>query len=101
MKTPSFLKIPSKFKSFYVIAGGLFLLWILVFDTNDLLSQAKLSLKQKELEGTKAFYQEKIEEVKKDRAGLLEDNSLLEKVARERYFMRKEGEEVFIVVEEE
>ena len=97
---PSLNKISPKFKNFYIVSGVLFLVWLLIFDTNDLLSQAELSLKQKELEETKSFYEEKIEKVKEDRAGLLEDKALLEEIARERYFMKKEGEEVFIVVEE-
>lgn len=101
MKIPQLPSSFSKLKNFYFIAGALFVTWLVFFDTNDLLSQAKLSMKQKELETTKEFYQQKIEEVKEDRAGLMEDKALLEKVAREKYFMKKDGEEVFIVVEEE
>ncbi len=94
-------RFSSKFKNFYVITGVVFIAWILFFDTNDLVSQTSLSLKQKELEQTKAFYLQKIEEVKSDREGLLNNEVLLEKIAREKYFMKKEGEDVFIVVEED
>jgi len=31
---------------------------------------------------------------------LLNDKKLLEKIAREKYFMKKSGEEIFVLVEE-
>ncbi len=73
------------------------LVWLTFFDSNDLLSQYRLTAKKHDLEQTKAFYQEKIEEVKSDRAAL-QDPEQLEKIAREKYFMKKEGEDVYVVV---
>lgn len=52
------------------------------------------------MEEQKSYYLEKIEEVKKDREELMSDDRLLEKFAREKYFMKKETEDVFIIVEE-
>ena len=49
---------------------------------------------------TKSFYEQKIDEVKADREALLNNDELLEKLAREKYFMKKENEDVFIVVDE-
>ena len=60
----------------------------------------RLSSKQKDLEETKAFYETKIQEVKADREALLNSQELLEKVAREKYLMKKAGEDVFVVVDE-
>lgn len=74
---------------------------MLFFDSNDLFSQYRLSRKQSELEQTKAFYQEKIQEVKSDREALLNDDDLLEKMAREKYFMKKDNEDVYVIVEEQ
>ena len=70
------------------------------FDSNDFISQVRLSSQQAELEEAKSFYEEKIEEVKTDREALLNNDELLEKIAREKYFMQKPNEDVFIVVEE-
>jgi len=92
--------IPEKFRNFYVVCTIVFLAWLVFFDTNDLVSQFQLSAKQSELESTKAFYESKIEEVKEDREGLLRNDLLLEKIAREKYFMKKDNEDVFIVVDE-
>jgi cell division protein FtsB len=93
-------RLPSFTKSFYFIFGASFLLWMLVFDTNDFISQYKLYSKAKELEAEKMYYQEKIEEVKEERKELLSNPRLLEKFAREKYLMKKPTEDVFVVVEE-
>jgi cell division protein FtsB len=74
---------------------------MLFFDSNDILTQIKLSSKQKDLQKTKDFYIEKIDEVKEDREALLNNEALLEKVARERYYMKKSNEDVYVIVEKE
>ncbi len=95
-----FDRIPPLFKNFYVLTIIVFVAWMVFFDSNDFISQAKLSSQQAELEEAKSFYEEKIIEVKEDRDALLNNNELLEKIAREKYFMQKPNEDVFIVVEE-
>ena len=93
-------RIPPFFRNFYFLVAFLFLVWMLFFDSNDIITQVKLSSKQKELESSKEFYEEKIIEVKNDKEALLTDKDLLEKIAREKYLMKKDKEDVFIVVEE-
>ncbi len=73
---------------------------MLFFDSNDILTQRSLSSKISELEESKAYYEEKIVEVKNDQKALDTDKELLERIAREKYLMKKENEDVFIVVEE-
>jgi len=77
-----------------------FLIWMLFFDANDIYSQYVLRKKLTELENERKFYEEKIKEVNSDREALINDKELLEKFAREKYYMKKEGEEVFVIVEE-
>ncbi len=95
-----FDRIPSFLKNFYVLTIIVFVAWMVFFDSNDFVSQVKLSAQQSELEEAKTFYQEKIKEVKEDRDALLNNDELLEKIAREKYFMQKPNEDVYIVVEE-
>lgn len=52
------------------------------------------------LENEKEFYLEKIDEVEKDRTELMTNKELLEKFAREKYLMKKETEDIFIIEEE-
>ena len=96
-----FKKLPAFTRNFYFLSTAVFLIWMLFIDSNDLISQYKLSNKLSTLEEQKSYYLEKIEEVKKDREELLSDDKLLEKFAREKYFMKKETEDLFIIVEEE
>ena len=94
-------RIPPIFKNFYFLIGVFFLFWIVFIDSNDLLTQYRLGSKLSNLEDEKAYYNEKIGEVKKDREELMSNKELLEKFAREKYLMKKPTEDIFVVVEEE
>lgn len=94
-------RIPKIFKNFYFIAGAIFLFWMLFIDGNDLISQWKLASRYSDLQKEKEYYQEMIKDVEVDREGLLSDDELLEKFARERYLMKKESEDLFVIVEKE
>jgi cell division protein DivIC len=93
-------KLPPAFKNFYVITGLCFFVWMLLLDSNDLISRFKMTNKVRTLENEKEFYQEKIAEVEKDRKELMTNKELLEKFAREKYLMKKEKEDIFIIQEE-
>jgi cell division protein DivIC len=58
-----------------------------------------LSSKLNSLENEKEYYQEKINEVQKDHNELFGDRASLEKFAREKYLMKKESEDIYIVIE--
>ncbi|MCH8318011.1 MAG: septum formation initiator family protein [Bacteroidetes bacterium] len=94
------IRIPKFTKSFYFIFALCFLIWMLFFDANDFISQYRLKSKLNNLKDQKQYYIKKIEEVKKDREELLNNPELLEKFAREKYLMKKKGEDVFVIVEE-
>lgn len=74
---------------------------MLFIDSNDLYSQYKKHRKLRELEQQKTYYTQKIKEVKKDRKELLSNDGLLEKFAREKYLMKRESEDLYIIVQEE
>lgn len=93
-------KLPKAFRNFYIVSGLIFFVWMMFLDSNDFLSRYKLSAKLRSLENEKEYYQEKIKEVEKDREELMGTRELLEKFAREKYLMKKQTEDIFIVVEE-
>ena len=95
------MKLPKFTRNFYFLFSFFFVIWMLFIDTNDFYTQYKLNQKRKSLEAQKEYYLEKISEVKKDRDELFSSDDRLEKFAREKYFMKKETEDLFIVVEEE
>ncbi|TRX53773.1 septum formation initiator family protein [Fulvivirga sp. M361] len=88
-------------KNFYILFSLFFVIWMLFVDTNDVFTQFQLNQQRKNLEDEKAYYIEKIQEVKRDREELLGNDKLLEKFAREKYLMKKPSEDLYIVVEEE
>jgi cell division protein DivIC len=93
-------KLPKAFRNFYIVTGLIFLIWMLFLDSNDFVSRYKLTAKLRSLESEKEYYAEKIQEVEKDREELMGTRELLEKFAREKYLMKKNTEDIFIVVEE-
>lgn len=94
-------RLPRVFRNFYWVTGLCFLVWMLFLDSNDLISRFKLGAKLRSLEKEKEYYQAKIAEVEKDRKELMSNRELLEKFAREKYLMKKEKEDIFIIQDEE
>ena len=94
-------KLPPAFRNFYVVCGLSFLIWMTFLDSNDLISRFRMNSRLSALEDEKEYYQEKIKEVEKDRTELMTNKELLEKFAREKYLMKKESEDVFVIVEED
>lgn len=99
MQLPSFvLPVLRVVRSFYFLTGVGFLVWMLVFDANDLGKQFDIYRKWQDLRNEKQYYLDNIEVVKKDRAELMSSPALLEKFAREKYLMKRPGEDVFVLV---
>jgi cell division protein FtsB len=94
-------RVPRFLRSFYFIMGMAFLVWMILFDANDLMKQYEMYDKWRDLMKEREYYTEKIAEVKKDRAELLSSPEMLEKFAREKYIMKRPGEDVFILVPQE
>lgn len=88
-------------KNKYLISGIVFLTWMLFFDRNDLMSQYDYSQQLNKLEAEKEFYITETEKTVKDLTELTTDRAKLEKFAREKYLMKKENEDVFVIIKEE
>ncbi len=97
----SIASIPPFMRNFYGATISIFVLWMMFFDSNDVITQYKTYKKLKEWEGERDYYVEKIEEVKKHREELFGNPRQLEKFAREEYLMKKKTEDVYIVEEED
>ena len=87
-------------RNFYVATGLGLLVWITFFDANDLPTQIRNWWKLRELDGEAQFYQDKIKAVQTERREVLGNDRLREKFAREKYLMKKPGEDVFVIVDE-
>lgn len=83
----------------YLIAITVFLVWLLFFDSRDVFTQME---RKKELQGlleSKRFFEQEISIAKKQLSDIQNNAAALEKVAREKYKMKKPGEEIFLVEE--
>ena len=95
-----FQKIWPYLKNKYVLAISIFIIWMLFFDQNDMVDRIRMSLEIRQLEDDREYYQEQI---LKDSASLSElttNKENLEKYAREQFLMKKDNEDVFVVIEE-
>ncbi|RMD74908.1 MAG: hypothetical protein D6818_02515 [Bacteroidetes bacterium] len=89
--------VPKPLRNRYVWVLVLFVVWMLFFDRRNFIDQWRLSRTIKQLERDKQYYREQIDETKRAQKEL-EENP--EKVARERYYMHKSDEDVFIIRKE-
>jgi cell division protein FtsB len=69
---------------------------MLFFDKHDLLTQIKLQSSVSKLREDTKFYEQKIEDAKADRLDIQQNK---EKYAREKFFMSRSNEDVFIIDE--
>ena len=97
-KKKSFLnKLPRWVRSKYVISFMALLVWMIFFDQHNIISQVQLKMKYWDLADKKEYYSERIADVNKTKTELLFDDASIEKYAREKYMMKKDNEDIFII----
>lgn len=82
----------------YFLAVAAFTVWMMFFDKNDMLSQYEYRVQVNKLQQEKDFYTKETALVKKDLKELDSNLNTAEKFAREKYFMKKDNEDVFVIV---
>ena len=88
-------------KNKYFLSAVAFTAWMLFFDRNDLMSQYDYRTEVNKLQSEKEFYISETEKAKRDLDELSTNREKLEKFAREKYLMKKENEDVFVIIKEE
>ncbi|MDP1810987.1 MAG: septum formation initiator family protein [Sediminibacterium sp.] len=81
----------------YLVAFSFFVVWMLFFDQRDYFQQQDRQEELKRLETKKRYYVQEIEKTRKELTDLQNNPAALEKFARERYLMKKDGEDIFII----
>jgi cell division protein DivIC len=87
-------------KNFYIYTSLAVLVWVLVMDVNSVSTQFENAIKISNLKKERIYYLEAIEKLKKESKEALGDEKRLEKFAREKYYMRKPTEDVYVLVNE-
>jgi cell division protein FtsB len=90
-----FLKL---IKNKYLLTTIGIVVWLLFFDKNDVFSQADLMVKLNELKADRSYYISEIENNKREIEELKTNKKSLEKFAREKYHMKKDNEDVYVIV---
>jgi len=86
---------------FYAISTSVLVVWMFLLDTNDLSVQWRLWNELRELKAQKIYYQEQLKALEKEKKALVGHPALLEKLAREKYLMRRPKEDIYILVNKE
>jgi cell division protein FtsB len=91
-------KIPPFLRNKYLLTIIIFILWLLLLDSNNLISTHKEMKNLKKLKSEREYYFQRIEEDKRKLYELKTDNRNLEKFAREQYRMKKPDEDLYIIL---
>lgn len=89
-------KILKLLSNIYVFTSLVFFIWIFFIDSNSVLVNLKLSNELKELKERKLLLEKQIE-IDKQIISNLNNPDSLEKYAREKLYMKKENEKIFII----
>ncbi len=93
--------LPKPLRNKYLILLLLFIFWIVFLDDYNLINQNKIKNNIENLKKQKEFY---LSEIKNDSAALSKhknDSEEQERFAREKFLMKKDNEDIFILRENE
>lgn len=87
------------FLNFYVVVGVVALVWMVFFDLNSVVGRIERSKRITQMEQDLAHYRSEKDRLLESRMMLESNHEELERYARERYRMKKEDEDLFIIVD--
>ena len=78
----------------YIMAAFIFIVWLLFFDQYSIGNQIALSRTIQDISKEQQYFSEELQKTLQQQEEL---SNNLEKYAREKYFMKKPGEEIYLV----
>ncbi len=90
-------RIPKWLGDKYLLTAAAFAVWMLFFDHNDVSLQWKRSRELKTLKEARDHYTGQIVETRRQLEEMRSSPIAVERLAREKYLMKKDGEELFVV----
>lgn len=76
------------------------LIWLSFFDRNDFITTWTYHKKLKGLQNEKSYYESEVIRYTEDLNNLLSNPSNMERYAREKYYMKKDNEDLFVIIDE-
>ena len=93
-------KIPKILRNRYALALIGFMVYITFFDAHDLISQMQIRWKLQKINEEKIYIESELQNAKDQTIELSTNKIMLEKFAREQYRMKRENEDVFVILNE-
>lgn len=93
-------KVPGSFRSRYALVVYAFLIWMLFFDAFNAIERWQIFSDLRQARQQHTYYEEEIALIRTDLDELFTDAASLEKFAREKYYMKKPDEDLFVIIEE-
>ena len=91
-------KIPPIFRNVFFLSSTAFVVWMLFLDENNAFTQYRLYQQWKKIEAEKLFYQNEAAKAEAQYYAVTDDQRYVERLAREKYLMKKDNEDLFIIV---
>jgi cell division protein DivIC len=91
------MKPPAWIRNRYVLTSASFALWMLFFDRDDVFTQLSRQRQLDELNRSRDYYRQQIVQASKELDSIIVDPAAIERVAREKYLMKKDHEELFVI----
>lgn len=88
-------------KNRYAITTLIFLVYLLIFDQYNFRAQYRLLSELNQLKEERQFYKEELAKDSLTYYTLFDNQENLEKFARERFKMKKENEDIFLIIKED
>ncbi len=85
----------------YTWAALALLVWLVFFDRYNLINRFKTKAELENVKDQKEYFQKEIEKDKQSILKLTTDTASFEKFAREKYMMKKDNEDIFLIMDEE
>lgn len=81
----------------FLLASTAFVVWMLFFDRNDVFTQMERRGELNELKQSKQYFEKQIADNRRFSKDLQFNASAIEKYAREKYLMKRDNEDLFII----
>ena len=90
-------QLPSWLRNKYFIAFAAFTMWMLFFDERDVFTMRHHRQELRELQQSKKYYTDQINKEKTELENLKNNPATIEKYAREKYYMKRDNEDLFLI----
>jgi cell division protein DivIC len=95
------MKFPSILTNKYLLAFIAFVVWMFFFDDRDVVTtHIRYPMELRHLKESKAYYEQQIAVTREELKQLQSNATTIEKYAREKFLMKRDNEDLFIIGEQ-